>query len=80
MTRRGSVPVTVDWNHLHAVRQRIAELETELARSHEERRALIEQMVAAGMKGREIGSYWRLSQPRIAQIMKADRAVQLSRP
>jgi len=64
----------IDWPTLHHTRRHITRLETELDGQFEVRRELILAMAEAGMGQREIGAYWKISQPRISQIINEGRA------
>lgn len=60
----------IDWPTLRHLRRRITRLEAALVPLYNERAEMMTLMSAAGMGQREIGTYWRLSQPRVSQIFK----------
>jgi hypothetical protein len=59
-----------DWAEVHRLRRTICRLEETLD-GHYRRRVELIVAMSTTMHQRELGSYWRISQPRIAQILKA---------
>lgn len=63
----------IDWQKLRRTRSKILRLEKQLEDLYNARRELIKGMVDDGMKQREIGAYWGISNPRITQILKEQK-------
>lgn len=59
----------MDWETLHYTRSEIDRLERRLEELYGHRKDMIKTMTKDGMKQREIGAYWGISNPRVAQII-----------
>lgn len=58
-----------DWPGLYSTREEIDRLEERLEQLYAKRRQMIKEMRQDGMKQREIGAYWGISNPRVSSIL-----------
>lgn len=61
----------INWDDVHSLRHKISRIEEALEVLYDRRKEIIKVMSDEGMKQREIGAYWGISNPRVSQIINA---------